>query len=113
MSSMFIFNSNKGRIFGTAPPCTSPTSVQRPYSLPERRVGRPVGGDLLLVGVAHGQQHFLGVVQVAALFAVILELARLDDGVHRAGLLAEAAENALGQVDVVARGAAGAVGAHL
>jgi hypothetical protein len=35
----------------------------------------------------------------------------LDDGIDRAALFAEAAEDALGQVDVVARGAAGAVGA--
>src|SRR5687767_9156816 len=35
--------------------------------------------------------------------------ARLDDGIHRAGFLAEAAVDALEQVDVVARGAARAV----
>ncbi|KMR97800.1 hypothetical protein FE65_14935, partial [Staphylococcus aureus] len=35
------------------------------------------------------------------------------DGVHRAALFAEAAEDALGQVDVVARRAAAAVGAHV
>jgi hypothetical protein len=34
---------------------------------------------------------------------------RLDNRIHRAGLLAEPAENALGQVDVVSRGAARAV----
>jgi hypothetical protein len=33
----------------------------------------------------------------------------LDDRIHRAGLLAEPAENALEQIDVVARGAARAV----
>src|SRR6476646_9696476 len=69
------------------------------------------GGDLGLVAVAHGQEHVLGVVQVAALLAVVLEDVGLDDGVDRAALLAEAAEDALGEVDVVARGAAGAVGA--
>src|SRR6266446_7794939 len=72
-----------------------------------------VAGDLLLVAVAYGEQHFLGVVEVAALLAVVLEDARLDDRVHRAGLLAQAAEDALGEVDVVARGAARAVGALL
>src|SRR5712692_10579314 len=72
-----------------------------------------VAGDLLLVAVAHREQHFLGVVEVAALLAVVLEDARLDDRVHRAGLLAQAAEDALGEVDVVARGAARAVGALL
>ena len=40
---------------------------------------------------------------------VVLVDARLDDGIHRAGLLAEAAVDALEQVDVVARGAARAV----
>src|SRR6185503_6592178 len=54
----------------------------------------------------------LGVVEVAALLAVVLEDAGLDDRVHRAGFLAEAAENAFRQVDVVARGAARAVGAR-
>src|SRR5215510_6652332 len=43
--------------------------------------------------------------------AVVFQDVRLDDRVDRAALLAEAAEDALGQVDVVARRAAGAVGA--
>src|SRR6266508_4376992 len=70
-------------------------------------------GDLLLVAVAHCEQHFLGVVQVAAFLPVILEDARLDDRIHGAGLLAQSAEDALGEIDVVARGAAGAVRALL
>src|SRR3954452_18369303 len=74
-------------------------------------VGGAVRRDLGLVAVAHGQQHVLGEVQVAALFAVLFEDVGLDDRVDRAALFAEAAEDALGQVDVVARGAAGAVGA--
>src|SRR3954451_23370115 len=74
-------------------------------------VGRPVGRDLGVIAVAHGQQHVLGEVQVTALFAVVFEDVGLDDGVDRAALFAEAAEDALGQVDVVARGATGAVGA--
>src|SRR5207244_5550114 len=61
---------------------------------------------LLLVAVADGEQHRLGVVEVPPLLAVVLEDARLDDGIDRAGLLAEAAEDALGEVDVVASGAA-------
>src|SRR5262245_9142474 len=76
-------------------------------------VGCLGGGDLGLVAVAHGQQHVLGEVQVAALFAVVFEDVGLDDRVDRAALLAEAAEDALGQVDVVAGRAAGAVGALL
>lgn len=39
--------------------------------------------------------------------------AHLHDGIHGAGLLAEAAVDALGHVDVVTRGAAAAVGAGL
>src|SRR5574342_570349 len=52
----------------------------------------------------------LGPVAGYPLLAVVLDDARLDDRVHRAGFLAEAAEDALGEVDVVARGAARAVG---
>jgi hypothetical protein len=44
---------------------------------------------------------------------VVLVDARFDDGVHRAGLLAEAAVDALEQVDVVARGTARAVRGHV
>jgi len=40
---------------------------------------------------------------------VVLEDAGFDDRVDRAGFLAEAAEDALGQVDVVTRGAAGTI----
>src|SRR5690606_13202183 len=76
-------------------------------------VGLPVAGDLLLVAVPDGEKHRLRVVEVAALLAVVLERARLDDGVDRAGLLAEAAEDALHEVDVVAGGAPGAVLAHV
>src|SRR5882757_1925885 len=70
-------------------------------------------GDLALVTVAHGQQHVLGEVQVAALFAVVFEDVGLDDRIDRAALFAETAKDALGQVDVVARRAARAVVAHL
>src|SRR5689334_23313045 len=77
------------------------------------RVGGAVLRNLLLVAVADREKHLLGVVEVAALLAVILEDARLDDGVDRAGFLAQPAEDALGEVDVVARGAARSVGALL
>ena len=70
-------------------------------------------GDFLLVAVADREQHVLREVQVAALLAVVLEDVRLDDRIDRAALLAEAAEDALGQVDVVARRAARAVVAHV
>src|SRR5687768_16089411 len=79
------------------------------YPLAVAGVFGPVAGDALLVAIAHREQHGLGVVEIPPLLAVVLEDARLDDRVHRAGLLAEAAENALHQVDVVARGAARAI----
>src|SRR5450759_2332966 len=75
-----------------------------------RRVAGAVAGDFGLVAVPHREQHLLGVVQVAALLAVVLEDARLDDRIDRAGFFAEAAEDALVQVDVVARGPARAIG---
>src|SRR6267154_6283434 len=78
-----------------------------------RRIRGAVLGDLLFVPVAHREQHFLGVVQIAAFLAVVLEDARLDDRIHRTGLLAQSAEDAFGEIDVVARGAPGAVGALL
>src|SRR5205085_3088862 len=81
------------------------------FWLPVAGVDFPVAGDLLLVAVADGEEHRLGVVQISPLLAVVLDDARLDDGVHRAGLLAEAAEDAFREVDVVARGAPRTVGA--
>src|SRR5215470_2013668 len=77
------------------------------------RIFRPVFRDLLLVAIAHRQQHLLGVQQIATPLAVVLENARFDYGVHRAGLLTETAEDALGEVDVVAGGTTRAVGALL
>src|SRR5436853_5863134 len=73
------------------------------------RVLGAVGGDLRFVTVADGEQHLLGIDQIAALLAVVLEDSRLDDRVDRAALLAEAAEDALREVDVVARRPSGAV----
>src|SRR3546814_3975920 len=64
-------------------------------------------GDFRLVAVANGKQHVFGVVQVAALFSVVFGNMRFDDGVDRTAFFAEATENAFGQIDVVARGAAG------
>jgi hypothetical protein len=63
----------------------------------------------LFVAVADGEQHVLGEIEVAALLAVVVEDVRLDDRIDRAALLAEAAEDALGEVDVVACRAARAV----
>ena len=66
-------------------------------------------GDFRFVFVADGQQDGLGHVQIAFFLAVVFENMRFHNRIGGAGFFAEAAENALGQVDVVARGAAGAV----
>src|SRR6266705_2016488 len=70
-------------------------------------VFRAIRGNLRLVAVADRKQHVLGVIKITAPFAVVLQDPRLDDRIDRTGLFAETAENALGQIDVVARGAAG------
>src|SRR5947209_19946017 len=77
------------------------------------RVELAVARDLLFVTVADGQQHGLGVIEIAALLAVVFEDAGFDDRIDRTALLAKPAEDALGEIDVVARGAARAVGALL
>ncbi len=69
----------------------------------------PVVGDLLFEAVADGQQLRLGHDALLAFLHVELENVGQNDGVNRAGFFAEPAVNALEQVDVVARGAAGAV----
>src|SRR5712691_3844292 len=66
-------------------------------------------GDLALPAVAVGQQPLLVVVELLARLGGELEVGALDDGVNRAGLLAQPAVDALHHVDVVAGGAAGAV----
>ena len=43
------------------------------------RIGRPVLRDLVLIPVSHGQEHLLGIYQVAPLFPVILQNSRFDD----------------------------------
>src|SRR5512141_504501 len=65
----------------------------RPGCSSEFDVGGTVGGDLRLVAVADRQQHFHGVIEVAALLPVVLENAGLDEGVDRAALLAISAED--------------------
>src|SRR6478736_1660788 len=73
------------------------------------RVGGAAAGDLRLEAVAQRQQLRLGDDVFAALFEVVFMDVRLDDRVDRAAFLAEAAVDALEQVDVVARRAARAV----
>src|SRR5690606_22543698 len=76
-------------------------------------VGGAARRDLGLEAVADRQQLRFGDDVLAAVLEVVFQDVGLHDRVHRAGLLAEPAEDALEQVDVVARGAAGAVGALL
>jgi hypothetical protein len=64
------------------------------------------------VTVAYGQQHVLGEIQVAAFFTVVFQDVGFNDGVHRAAFFAEAAEDAFGQINIVAGGAAAAVRAY-
>src|SRR5690606_41884535 len=81
--------------------------------LSEGGVGGAALGDLGLETVADRQQLRLGDDVLAAVFEVVFVDMGLDDRVHRTRLLAEAAVDALEQVDVVARGAAGVVLARL
>src|SRR5215831_18174661 len=74
-------------------------------------VGAARGRNLGFVAVAHREQHLLGVDEVAAALAVVFEDVRLDDRVDRAALFAETAEDALGEIDVVARRAARTIAA--
>src|SRR6266545_5635197 len=76
---------------------------------PIRRVERHVLGDLAFPAVAVGQQPLLVEIELLAGLGGELEVRAFDDGVDRAGLLAEPAIDALDHVDVVAGGAAGAV----
>src|SRR5438034_1827119 len=69
----------------------------------------PIGRNFSLIAVAHCEQHLFGEIQVTALFTVVFKNMGLDNRVDRAGFLTEAAKNAFGQVDVIARGAAAAV----
>ncbi len=62
-----------------------------------------------LEAVADREQLLLVDDVLAAMLEVIFVDVRLDDRIDRAALLAEAAEDALEQIDVVARGAARAV----
>ena len=88
----------------------SPTLLN---SLPVRRIGTGDRGQLRLPLVAVREQLLLVVQQLLARLGGVLGVGALDNGVHGARLLAEAAVDALGHVDVVAGRAAGAVGALL
>src|SRR5215470_17561719 len=76
---------------------------------PVRRVEREVLCDRALPAVAVREQALLVVIELLARLGRELEVRPFDDGVDRAGFLAQAAVDALHHVDVVARSAAGAV----
>ena len=88
----------------------SPTLLN---ALPVRRISTGDRGQLRLPLVAVREQLLLVVQQLLARLGGVLGVGALDNGVHGARLLAEAAVDALGHVDVVAGRAAGAVGALL
>src|SRR3954454_21827311 len=76
---------------------------------PIRRVERDVLRDLAFPAVAVREQALLVVVKLLARLGRELEIRSLDDGIDRAGFLAQSAIDALHHVDVIARGAPGAV----
>src|SRR3954462_12665338 len=80
---------------------------------PVRRVGGDVRREGLFPSVAVREQLLLVVEELLAGLGRKFEIGALDDRIDRAGLLAEAAIDALGHVDVVARGAPAAVVARL
>src|SRR4029450_11914661 len=71
---------------------------------PVGRVERDVLRDLPLPAIAVREQAFLVVVELLACLGRELEVRSQDDGVDRAGLLAEAAVDAFHHVDVIAGG---------
>src|SRR5262245_12237179 len=80
-----------------------------PIPSPVRRVELDRFRDLALPAVPIGEQFRLVIVEFLARLGREFEVRPLDDGVDRAGLLAQAAIDAFHHVDVVAHGAAGAV----
>ena len=88
----------------------SPTLLN---ALPVRRISTGDRGQLRLPLVAVREQLLLVVQQLLARLGGVLGVGALDNGVHGTRLLAEAAVDALGHVDVVAGRAAGAVSALL
>src|SRR6476661_5527655 len=65
--------------------------------------------NLTLPAVAIGEKFRLVIIEFLAGLGREFEVRPLDDGIDRAGFLAQAAIDALHHVDVVAHGAAGAV----
>src|SRR5690606_22255226 len=70
----------------------------------EGGVGGAALGDLGFQPITDGQQLRLGDDVLATVLEVVFEDVGFHDRIHRAAFLAETAEDALEQVDVVARG---------
>src|SRR5262249_44881901 len=95
----------------------APAALSPPYSVrtshdhvsPIRRVEREILGDRAFPPVTIREQPLLVVVKLLARLGRELEIRSLDDRIDRTGLLTQAAVDAFDHVDVVARGAAGAV----
>ena len=77
------------------------------------RIPGAIHRDLLFVQIADRQRHRFGIHQVPAFPAVLFANASFHNRVDRARFLAEAAEDALREINVVARRAARAVVALL
>ena len=86
-----------------------PVLVPMIKRLPVGRIEREIARDLTLPPVAVRQQAVLVVVEFLAGLDGEFRIGSFDNGIDRAGLLTEATVDALDHVDVVARGAAGAV----
>src|SRR3984885_7534317 len=76
---------------------------------PVRRVEFDRFRKFALPAVAIGEQFRLVIIEFLARLGREFEIRSLDDGIDRAGLLAQTAIDAFHHVDVVAYGAAGAV----
>ena len=72
-----------------------------------------VAGDFRLPAITVRQEFVLVVIELLTGFRGELEIRSLDDGIHGAGFLTEAAIDAFRHVDIVARRAAAAVIARL
>src|SRR5262249_7855689 len=77
-----------------------------PLTSPVRRIELDRLCNLALPAVAVGEQPGLVIIEFLAGLGREFEIRAFDNGVHRAGFLAQAAIDALHHVDVVAHGAA-------
>src|SRR4051812_38589615 len=88
------------------PRVRAPLRAGTPSSSPVRGVERDALGNLALPAVAVRQQALLVVIELLAGLGGELEVRPLDDGIDRAGFLAQSAIDAFDHVDVIAGGAA-------